>query len=317
MDDNCFKSIATGFLIFLMKTAFSRILFWLVFLVSIFSTEVYSAQNRTVAVLISREIAPYISAVNGLEETLINCQSQRFFLDKNKIPYSLSGSSATLKPEQYAALIAIGPDALRYLLEIQDPPPISFGMILNPQHLFEGHSYPACGVSLNLPVRAQFTVLLDHLPWLKRLGVLFDPDNNQLWYDDAAVTARQLGIELVPLEVRTDSGRINIVGDITQVDAISFIPDSSIISRVVIQYIIKQAFLSEIPVIGYNKFFLDSGATLSFIIDYEQVGRQLAGLVESQLMTGVSDGVIAPNFSVRINAETWQLLHLDQKRQRQ
>ena len=300
-----------------MQILLYRIFFWLFLLVSISSSEVCSAQDRSVAVLITREIAPYIAAVDGLEEALVNSKTQRFFLDKNGVPYSLSGSSATLKPEQYAALVAIGPDALHYLLANQGPPPISFGMILNPQHLFKDYLYPACGVSLNLPIRGQLTALLEHLPWLKRLGVLFDPDNNRLWYRNASVMANQLGIELVPLEVETNAGQISIVGDIAQVDAILFIPDSSIISRVVIQYIIKQAFLSEIPVVGYNKFFLDSGATLSFIIDYEQIGRQLAGLVEKQLITGVFDGVIAPNFSVKINPETWKLLHLDQKKQRQ
>jgi len=297
-----------------MKNTFPPILFWLALLASFSSSAVYSAQERTIAVLISSEIAPYVAAVNGLETTLTNVQTQRFFLDKNKVPYSLSGLSATLEPEQYAALIAIGPDALRYLLKVKDPPPISFGMILNPQYLFEGHSFLPCGVSLNLPVHAQFVALLDYLPRLKRLGILFDPDNNQLWYDNAAVTASQLGIELVPLEVKTGAGQISIVSDIRQVDAIFFIPDSSIISQVVIQYIIKQAFISEIPVVGYNKFFFDSGAALSFIIDYEQIGRQLAELVEKRLETGISAGIIAPNFSVKINPETWQLLHLNRRK---
>jgi len=110
---------------------------------------------------------------------------------------------------------------------------------------------------------------------------------------------------------------INIVGNIAQVDAILFIPDSSIISRVVIQHIIKQALLRKVPVIGYNKFFLDSGATLSFIIDYEQVGREVAELVQKQLSPGFSCGVNAPDFILQINPETWNLLHLEQKKVRE
>jgi len=278
------------------------------------STKNVHAREQAVAVLISREISPYISAVNGLESALSNIRTQRFFLDKNNVPYRLSGPSATLKTEQYAALVAIGPGALRYLLADQVVPPVLFGMILNPQPLFSNNVCPSGGVSLNLPIDAQFTVLLDRMPWLKRLGVLFDPANNQLWYDQAAVIAAQIGFDLVPVQVDSSAGSINVTGKFEGLDAILFIPDSSVISKVVIQHIIKQAFLHKIPVVGYNKFFLDSGATLSFMIDYEQIGRQLADLVEEQLLAGVSAGVISPEFRLQVNTEIWHVLQLDQKK---
>jgi len=268
------------------------------------------AREQTLAVLISREISPYISAVNGLESALTNIQVQRFFLDKNNVPYRLSGLSATLKPEHYTALVAIGPSALRYLLARQVTPPVLFGMILNPQSLFKDDLCPSGGVSLNLPIETQFTVLLNRMPWLKRLGVLFDPVNNQTWYDQAAAIATRTGFDLVPLKIDGSVGSMDVAGDFLNLDAILFIPDSSVISEVVIQHIIKQAFLRKIPVIGYNKFFLDSGAMLSFMVDYEQVGRQLAGLVKQQLVTGVSVGVIPPNFKLQVNEEAWDILQL-------
>jgi len=272
------------------------------------------AREKAVAVLISREISPYISAVNGFESALTNVQTQRFFLDKNNVPYSLSGSSAILKTEQYAALVAIGPDALRYLLVDQVVPPVIFGMILNPQRLFSDNLSPSGGVSLNLPIAAQFTALLGRMPWLKRLGVLFDPHNNQSWYDQAAVIAVHTGFDLVPLRIDGSAGSIDVAGEFAGLDAILFIPDSSVISKVVIQHIIKQAFLRKIPVVGYNKFFLNSGAALSFIVDYGQVGSQIAGMVEKQLLSGVSAGVIPPEFRLQVNTEVWHVLQLDQKK---
>jgi len=296
-----------------MKHILTHIFFCIVIPGLLLTADNSRAREQAVAVLISREISPYISAVNGLESILTNVRTQRFFLDKNNVPYSLSGSSEKLKTEQYAALVAIGPDALRYLLADQIAPPVLFGMILNPQLLFKNNLNPSGGVSLNLPIEVQFTTLFESMPWLKRLGVLYDPDNSQSWYDQAAVIAARTGFDLVPLQVNGSAGSIDVADDFAGLDAILFIPDSSVISKVVIQHIIKQAFLRKIPVIGYNKFFLDSGATLSFMIDYEQVGRQLAYLVKKQLVTGISVGVISPNFRLQVNTDTWDILQLDQK----
>jgi putative ABC transport system substrate-binding protein len=274
------------------------------------------AAGTNIAVLFSREIAPYVDTVNGLESALGNRQVQRFFLDNQDIPYTLAGSASTLEPDQFAAMVAIGPGALRYLATRHGATPLLFGMVLNPQHILPDISSVACGVTLNIPVKAQFESISQVFPWLTRLGVLFDPGNNQAWFDQARPVAEDMGLELVPLQVKAEDGRLEVIGNLSRSDALLFIPDKSISSKVVIQHVIKQAVLQRIPVIGYNQFFLDSGAAAGFIIDYAGIGRQVADLLTKKLTEGRCDGLTPPGFTLRVNAEVAGYLRLEERRKR-
>lgn len=267
------------------------------------------ALNDHVAVLISREISPYIEMVKGLEAGLGSRSVQRYFLDEKGQSFTLEGRGMTLTTEQVGAIVAVGPEALEYLVSRNMDTPLFFGMILNPQNLLVDTISSVCGVALNLSIESQFSALHTQLPHLQRLGILFDSANNQSWFDQAQQIAMQYDIELLSLQVQRKNGRIELVGDFTQPDALMFIPDKSIISQAIIQYVIKQAVLQRIPVVGYNQFFLDSGAALAFVIDYWQIGGQVAQQVES-VMAGHPCPSIVPAFALKRNPHVWQALGL-------
>ena len=265
------------------------------------------AREKVVGVLLSREIAPYVSMVEGLESRL-NAPSQRFFLDETGRPYSLSGRNATLNPQMYDVLVAVGPEALQYLHSRAGGIPLVHGMVLNPRNVIVDPQWQPCGVGLSIPVEAQFASILRYLPSIKRLGVLFDPGNNQGWFKGAAVVAVAKGFELIPLQVSRQGGKLEMIGDFSRLDAILFIPDKSIISKAVIQYVIKQGILSNTPVIGYNQFFYDSGAALNFLIDYHRVGQQVARQVERLLAGEKCEGETPPLYEAVVNEEVWRAL---------
>jgi putative ABC transport system substrate-binding protein len=260
-----------------------------------------------VGILLSREIGPYVSMVEGLESRL-RTPSLRFFLDESGRPYSLGGRNATLNPQQYDVLVAVGPEALQYLQSRAGAIPLVHGMVLNPRKLITDPQWQPCGVGLGIPAESQFTSILRYLPAMKRLGVLFDPANNQAWFKDSSVLAAVKGLELVPLQVSMQGGKLEMVGDFARLDAILFIPDKSIISKAVIQYVIKQGVLSNTPVIGYNQFFRDSGAALNFLIDYRRVGQQVARQVEQLLSGDKCQGESAPLYETVVNDEVWRAL---------
>lgn len=263
-----------------------------------------------VAVLLSHEIAPYIAMVEGLESALGDYEVQRFFLDAQGRPYSLAGVSPRLDPRQFVARVAVGPEALRYLDAQSGASPLLFGMVLHPAALLAQPQAPLNGVDLHLPVEHQFAALRQRLPHLRRLGVLFDPANNQTWFDQARPVAAALGFELLPLQVTRQSGILDIPSGQTRPDAILFIPDRTIISRAVIQHVIKQAALQRVPVVGYNRFFLDSGAALAFVIDYAEVGRQVARRLRLTLLEQQPPSVEAPVFTLAVNPPVWRSIGL-------
>ena len=268
------------------------------------------AKDEAVGVLLSREIAPYVAMVEGLESRLGSLPVQRFFLDDQGQPYSLGDRGATLSPSQYAVLVAVGPEALRYLLPRVGTVPLVYGMVLSPENIVGPGDRIPCGVSLNIPVKAQFSSIRQHFPTVARLGVLFDPDNNRAWFDDAATVAAGMGMQLIPLRVNRQSAKLDIIGDFSVLDGILFIPDKTIISKAVIQHVIKQAALHRIPVIGYNQFFYDSGAALNFIIDYRLVGQQVAAQIQQLIAGERCHGTLAPNFAARANDDALRALGL-------
>lgn len=266
-------------------------------------------QQKTVGTLVSREIAPYIEMVEGLEDELSNVEVQRFFLDKNGEPYSLGRQGNVPVPENFMAIVAVGPEALLYLYPKVSSVKLLYGMVLNPAKLLDQDSLPICGITLNITVADQLDIIERYFE-VERLGILYDPQNNQDWFDEADEHASALGMDLIPLHVRKESSQLKIVGDLSQAEAILFIPDKTIISRAFIQYVIKQAYALGIPVIGYNRFFHDSGAALSFIINYKNIGRQLA-----RQILDLSSGTDCresrpPDFTVEVNEDAWRVLSL-------
>jgi putative ABC transport system substrate-binding protein len=86
-------------------------------------------------------------------------------------------------------------------------------------------------------------------------------------------------LKIVPLEV---SSKKNIPIVLQQhwegLDALLLIPDRTVISESLVKYIIKQAISEGVAVVGYNRFFYESGAALAFVFDYKEIGEQTARL---------------------------------------
>lgn len=278
---------------------------WTIFLLMLLllpAPPAVAMQSKSIAVLISREISPYIDMVEGLESALRSYTIQRFFLDSDGKPYSLTATTPDLDLEAYTVLVAVGPEALRYLQPRARDIPLLYAMILNPENVVNSAYAPPCGISLNLPVQGQFEALKNAIPGIRRLGVLFDPTNNAAWFARAHTIARNVDIELVPVQVNTHDSRTSIVGDYASLDALLFIPDKSIISKAVIRHVIKSAATKGVPVVGYNNFFYASGAALVFSIDYTKVGQQCAALVKYIVEGKNCSGNIPPHFDVRSNS---------------
>jgi putative ABC transport system substrate-binding protein len=264
-----------------------------------------AAENR-VGVFIAQEIKPFMAMVEGLEAHL-EVPVSRILLDKKGESYVPRQSH--MGPEKFAVLVAVGPGALTYLLSGRFGPPVVYGMVLNPDNLVP-EEVPRCGVSLNLSPSQQTSIIGETLPEITRVGVLFDPANNQAWFDSARIVGRAQGIALVPLAVSDRAEIANLFKDgPPDVDAILFIPDRTVISKAIIQFVIKEAILSRTPTIGYNRFFYESGAACSFVIDYRAVGEQVAGQVKA-ILGGRLCASTGPPFKVLLNTNVVRTLGL-------
>jgi putative ABC transport system substrate-binding protein len=285
----------------------------LLFLVGFFSfgsclpVSFADSKPRLVGVLISQEIRPFILMVEGLESQL-DAPTLRIFLDQEGKPYSQDPRFEKLVPDAFTLVVAVGPRALSFLVDHHWPPPLIFGMILNPERIAVKNDL--CGVSLNLSEDRQFKSIRDLFPDINKVGVLFDPRNNEEWFAAARPVAAIQGISLVAVTVSSRSAVSGVIKEkAPDVDALLFIPDPTVISKTIIQYVIKEALLRRVPSIGYNPFFTESGAALSFVIDYRHVGERVARQVR-QVLDGKPCSVVAPDFRVMLNRSVIRTLKI-------
>ena len=167
-----------------------------------------------------------------------------------------------------------------------------------------------CGLPLRIEPDAQFAAIGRSIPSLRRLGVLYDPANNSAWLQAATTIAARHRIRLVPLPVsqRAEVDRA-LNGLAGKVDGLLFIPDSTVIARPIIEYAIKQGLRLRLPVIGYNQYFHDSGAALSFAFNYRDLGEGTALLLKSLISSGTCPSQATP-YDLLLNEQAFRFLGL-------
>jgi len=261
------------------------------------------ASEKTAAVVVSRKIRPYVQVTDGILEHIGPAVTgpDVYFLSPEDESVTAQIRDRLMQTG-YDLVAAVGPEAAGLVWEPGIPGGKIYAALLDPDTV-PGLPKDACGISLRIPVPIQVAVIKDTFPSLKKIGLLFDPDHNR-WFFDTAVSAaasRQAVFEIIPLEV-TSRNRIGQVlkEGLGQVDAVWMIPDQTVISEKLIQYVIRQALYANAGVIGYNPYFTRAGAVFSFEFDYKNLGNQAGDVMTQYLTEGICPAA-PPVFDTRIN----------------
>ena len=250
----------------------------------------HGAEVRTpkVAVLVSRDIRPYVEAVEGMSSVLsesAGAKVQVFSLEKFK-GKSRDALMQNLAGEKFDLFVAVGPEAVRFSAEEAgaEKIPWLYSMVLNPPKV-SGRAEAACGVALDIPTKRQVEMIAQGLTGVRRLGLLYDPRYNSEFFLKAVTESLPVDLKIVPLKVSSKKDiPVVLKQNWDNIDALWLIPDQTVISESIVQYIIKDALFKKTPVIGYNRFFYESGAAVAFVFDYEELGRQTGRLAANVLM---------------------------------
>jgi putative ABC transport system substrate-binding protein len=269
-------------------------------------------EKHAVAVFVSQEIRPYLEALDGLTDLLAG--KPEIFVDVfhlEKVSSEGKELVGQLSRKEYGAYVAIGPIAARFLWEDLRPEKGTslYSMVLNPERMIPGGA-AACGISLNLPAGMQLEAIHKILPGARRIGLLFDPVHNS-GFRDQAREGTPPGVSLVPVAVssRRDIPAV-LKRNFAEVDALWLVPDRTITTESLIQYIIRESIYNKVPVIGYNRFFYESGAVLSFIFDYREIGSQ-SGEEVLQVLSGHPCSRKPPLYRIWLNEKVAKSMGID------
>jgi putative ABC transport system substrate-binding protein len=282
----------------------------------VFGVQTISARDHatttTVAVMVSQKIRPYMDALEGLSAAFKNSdiKLEVFWLD-GLDEERLTTLGQEIPRHSFDFFVAIGPGAVRFLWHqvAVDHTSCVYTLILHPEKLIQ-NSVEACGISLQIPVPNQLEAIRHNMPTVHRLGILFNPSLNRHFFQEAAAVSEAAGIDLIPLEVHSRKELPQVLKQHWQkLDGLWLIPDTTVISVSIVQYIIKHALLKKKPVIGYNRFFYESGAAMVFLLDYRNIGRQTGTMVLRKL-NGHGCGRPSPFFEVHLNSRVMKKIGL-------
>ena len=251
-----------------------------------------SSYALTIAVVKTQDIEAYNLALDGFKEALSG-KGVEFWLagdmgGAKRLSYSVIDS---IKAKSPTLILALGSAATTAVQKEFPDIPIVFSMVLNPiasgfikSTRSSGNNLT--GASLDIPVETQFRELLSVLPRVKRIGVIYNLEENREIINEASLIAKGMGLELVTAVVGSEKAVPDAIDNLlTKVDAIWSVSDNIVFTPQSIQYILLATLRNQMPFMGISPSYVKAGALMALSSDYKDVGRQ-AGEVASRVIAG-------------------------------
>lgn len=216
-------------------------------------------------------------------------------------------------------LVTIGTSATDFAKTYLPDIPIVFAKVLNPieSGFIDSWDHPGktvTGAALDIPAEQQVTQFLSIIPNIKRIGMIHTPKTRRL-RDEAEAACRQSGVELVSIEIATTRELPAALDSLCKVvDAFWTIADESLASPQFVRYMVMETMRNGIPIMGFNRNFVQNGALMCLEADYKFIGRQ-AGEIVTKVLKGESPANIEPTVPdivyLYLNLKSSKLLNID------
>jgi len=259
-----------------------------------------------VAALLSREIRPYVVAVDALEAAL-HRPVHRLYLEDG--PAAVSAALEDLVRRR-ALFAAVGPKAVETLFRLSPPPPMVALMVVTPPHAPRPGTPAPPAVILDIPLEEQLRRISALFPQVRAVAVPVPFGASEAPSGTRLETKSLSGVAVHRVVVSNPGtwDRFFAV-DAAPADAVLFVPHPMLASTTLIRHVVTQCLLRKKIPVGYNMAFHEAGAAMSFLVDPSGVGRQGARLMEA-LEAGKTGLVVTAPYRVRLKEKTLQHLEL-------
>jgi len=249
--------------------------FKLIWLLLAFSSVALSADSPLVVIIISGEAKAYKQVTENFMAELHEKRPEVHFIEVNSSEFEKHQS--LLKAKSPAMVFALGSDSVRKAKEQLHGQPMLATMILDKKTL-QGRSN-ATAITIDMPIVKQLKWHKRILPAAKRVGILYNPKNNQKWIDQAKKSAGRFGLEIVPVKVETARDITSALKSLNhRVDSILAIPDKVVYSTNTARAVLLFSFRNRIPFIGLSSAWVKAGALYALDWDYLNLGKQSASI---------------------------------------
>ncbi len=275
------------------------------------------AGERTVIVIQSQPIAAYNEAIKGFEEA---CKRNNVSIAGI---YDLKGDIdegkrviKNIKDEKRRPdlILAVGILATTLVKEQFNNIPIIFCMVINYKR-FNLAGANITGISSEVSVKDQFTILKELFGTGKNVGVIYDPKETGGIISEAVSIVGKSNFNLVKTEVTSgDQVASALKNIVNKIDALWIIPDGTVVTKESLEIILKMSLKHRLPVFCTSSAIVKAGALVSISPDYRQTGIQAAQLAQTLLNSPkvISLGVKQPDkLKVTLNTQTAGIIRMD------
>ena len=239
-------------------------------------------QAKKVAAIVSRNAEFYTKPFEGFRES---CSHQviPFILTSNESENSRILQRA--RNERADLILLIGSFAASSFNPRPSGIPIIYCMILQPE-TFGLTGSNVTGVSLDIPVSKKLDYLKELSPRMRRIGLLYNPDNMREIAEEIAKDANARNMKLIPAEFRSFAEISSAVKGFTgKVDAIYLPKDSTLLEKKTFEYITLFSIQNRIVLFVPTTKFVKMGGFMAVDIDLAGIGRQ-AGITANRILAG-------------------------------
>jgi putative ABC transport system substrate-binding protein len=260
--------------------------------IGLFQPLMSAAQTATVAVIYPDLQEPYRSVVSSIIEGIqekIKEPVKLFPLGDDAKPEQLKSA---IDPEHIGAIIALGRSGLAAAQQWQGEIPIVVGaLLLTPDKKDRG----IAGISLAADPEEFFTYLEQLAPAVKRVHVVYSPQNSAWLIQAAKGSANNRNFQLIAYKSADIKSSALIYRDIINKsrpgeDAIWLLPDPvAVDDRVILPLLLRGAWDQNILVFSSNPAHVRRGALFALFPENKEMGKSLAKMTDIYVKERMTD----------------------------
>lgn len=270
-----------------------------------------------IAAIVSQDAAPFQEALEGFTSYLDE-QEIKARIEVYALHGEASGAPEVVRSacrEPCDLILTLGSSGTRSAIRQFPEIPIVAGIVLDASDL-EG-APNATAVVLEFPPETELRWLQRFLPGQRKIGVLFNPSQNQTRIDSAARAATALGLSLYARAVASPRDLPDALGSMNSLaDVLWSVPDAVVLNPQTAKPILVFALRNRIPFVGISEAWVKAGALYALDRDYRDIGAQ-CGELALKILRGAPPRSLPPvtprKVLYAVNLRTARLLKLDFK----
>jgi putative ABC transport system substrate-binding protein len=295
-------------------------MFIVVFYVLIYSSIFADNHNNNIVILINDNLPTTNKTISGIKREVIterpDSKFYQFLVSKDSLQNIALVDSVNI--HNPSLIITIGSTSTKFAQNNFKDIPVVFSSVKYPalsgfikSELNPGSN--STGISIDIPVYLQFEKFKQVLPQLKTIGVLYTESTSNL-ITQAKILANQMNIKLKALKIN-DAKELPEKLDnlLSTVDGLWSVADHKLFHPISTKYILLRSLKNKVPVMGFSRHIVESGALFALDFDYFAVGVQ-AGRIVNQVLDGIKPSKIKVSASdiihFHFNEKTARLLDI-------